>query len=99
MPDYYQKYRKYKRKYLKEKVARNEIPDKDIYKKYDTGVKSFLNYNTQEDPETAHQAEDSLMKDFIFDIASGRITDMETVESIAKLIKKVNDLDYTRWYA
>lgn len=51
------------------------------------------------DPESAHLHEDDLLKDFIECISKGMYDNIEECISVAKLVFKVHDINYPRWYA
>jgi DNA-directed RNA polymerase subunit F len=63
-------------------------------------VTAVQNYIEKSDSnELTHILEDLLMKKFISDIVEEKISDKSEINKIGSIIKKINDADYTRWYA
>ena len=63
---------------------------KDVYIKALERVKSFA----EEDPVEAHICEDEAKNKFISDLAERD----DKIGEIAKVLVKITDIDYTRWY-
>lgn len=51
------------------------------------------------DNEGAHCSEDSLFSDFVKAIIDDKYKSIEEIKECAKLVIKVEDIDYDRWYS
>lgn len=110
--NYRYKYLKYKNKYLKQIGSNNQKTDnlelltkrinnenisvslaKEIYEYIE---KSHIENTGNEE---MHILEDRLKNKFIANIADKKIINIDDIQTISYVIKKINDIDYTRWYA
>ena len=72
----------------------NEVITAELVNKIIEFFKQFTVKNY--DPEFMHMLEDELSTQFISGIADKKIVDITTIQNIATLIKKLNDMNYLK---
>lgn len=81
--------------------------DEDIYDLLNSGAPLTVETVTRildeirslDDFEPMHSYEDKLMATFVKQVAEGVLTDLDTIQAIAKIIKQVNGLKFARYCA
>ena len=76
----------------KENINRSLV--EDIFDFFEKSLKDRNEY----DMEQMHMLEDDLAVKFIKNVAEKTIIDIDSIQNIASLIKKINDLDAPKWY-
>ena len=71
----------------------------DVYQKIFFFYKKTVYKDKLGDSESLHMLEDYMMNRFIADVSTKKITNVSTIQSIATIIRKINNMKLTRWYA